>query len=62
MSTVNDPAKGTERNGRGVQEGTEAVGEIFAEGGTHEARVPHGLQAGTDRAEPGAKRWWRQFA
>lgn len=43
LFTVNDPIKRAERNGRGVQESTETVGQATAEGRTHQTRVPHGL-------------------
>lgn len=56
MSAVNDPAEGTEGDGRGVQEGSEAVGQVAPEGREDEIGVSHGMQAGEDRAEPGEKR------
>lgn len=56
LLTVNDPTKRTKRNGRGFQKGAEAVGEATTEGRADAARVPHGLQAGADRAEPGEER------
>lgn len=56
MPAVNDPAERAEGDGRSVQEGAKAVGETAAEGGAHQARVPHRLQTGEDGAEPGEER------